>query len=78
MDVQIGYGEDTGKKGERYNTAVYVSGKTGQVLNKYRKVIFVDLGRADTRFTYRGQSSLSTWIQIRLISLRSDTFCLEI
>ncbi|WRT69220.1 uncharacterized protein IL334_006204 [Kwoniella shivajii] len=36
IDVQIGYGEDTGK--ERYNTAVYVSGKTGDVLNKYRKV----------------------------------------
>ena len=36
VDVQIGYGEDTGKG--RYNTAVYVSGKTGEVLNKYRKV----------------------------------------
>ncbi|GFZ52199.1 hypothetical protein JCM24511_09972 [Saitozyma sp. JCM 24511] len=36
VDVQIGYGEDTGEG--RYNTAVYVSGKTGEVLNKYRKV----------------------------------------
>jgi predicted amidohydrolase len=38
IDVQIGYGEDTGEKGKRYNTAVYVSGKSGEVLNKYRKV----------------------------------------
>lgn len=38
IDVQIGYGEDTGKAGERYNTAVYVSGQSGEVLNKYRKV----------------------------------------
>ena len=37
VDVQIGYGEDTGSEG-RYNTAVYVSGKDGTVLNKYRKV----------------------------------------
>ena len=37
VDVQIGYGEDTGSEG-RYNTAVYVSGKDGSVLNKYRKV----------------------------------------
>ena len=36
LDVQIGYGEDTGK--ERFNTAAYVSGKTGEVLGKYRKV----------------------------------------
>ncbi len=36
VDVQIGYGEDTGRG--RYNTAVYVSGKTGEVLSKYRKV----------------------------------------
>ncbi|WWC70504.1 uncharacterized protein I206_104455 [Kwoniella pini CBS 10737] len=36
VDVQIGYGEDTGNG--RYNTAVYVSGKTGDVLHKYRKV----------------------------------------
>ncbi|WWC61554.1 uncharacterized protein I303_104138 [Kwoniella dejecticola CBS 10117] len=36
VDVQIGYGEDTGNG--RYNTAVYVGGKTGEVLNKYRKV----------------------------------------
>ncbi|WVQ92942.1 hypothetical protein IAU59_000003 [Kwoniella sp. CBS 9459] len=36
VDVQIGYGEDTGVG--RYNTAIYVSGVTGEVLNKYRKV----------------------------------------
>ncbi|WVR05524.1 hypothetical protein IAU60_002542 [Kwoniella sp. DSM 27419] len=36
VDVQIGYGEDTGHG--RYNTAVYVSGASGAVLNKYRKV----------------------------------------
>lgn len=36
LDVQIGYGEDTGS--ERFNTAVYVGGKTGEVLGKYRKV----------------------------------------
>lgn len=36
LDVQIGYGEDTGT--QRYNTAVYVGGKTGEVLGKYRKV----------------------------------------
>lgn len=38
IDVAIGYGEDTGEEGVRYNTAAYVSGKTGNVLNKYRKV----------------------------------------
>ena len=36
IDVQIGYAELTGA--ERYNTSVYVSGKTGEVVNKYRKV----------------------------------------
>lgn len=36
VDVQIGYAENTGT--ERYNTSVYVCGKTGEVLNKYRKV----------------------------------------
>jgi predicted amidohydrolase len=35
IDVQIGYGEDTGT--ERFNTSVYV-GRTGEVLGKYRKV----------------------------------------
>lgn len=36
IDVAIGYGEDAGDR--RYNTAVYVSGKDGNVLNKYRKI----------------------------------------
>ncbi|KAK4689304.1 N-carbamoyl-D-amino-acid hydrolase, partial [Tremellales sp. Uapishka_1] len=36
VDVQIGYGEDC--TAGRFNTAVYVSGKSGKVLGKYRKV----------------------------------------
>jgi predicted amidohydrolase len=57
VDIAIGYGEDAGNG--RYNTAVYVSGKTGEVLNKYRKVkIFNDCQDTDSRYIYQGRLNL--------------------
>jgi predicted amidohydrolase len=37
IDIWVGYGERT-PEGRYYNTAVYFSGKSGEVLSKYRKV----------------------------------------
>lgn len=37
VDIWVGYGERT-PNGRHYNTAVYFSGKSGQVLSKYCKV----------------------------------------
>jgi hypothetical protein len=79
IDVQIGYGEDTGSG--RYNTAVYVSGKTGEVLNKYRKVGRRPRsykGKLIFRFTCPEPLSPSTLTRTRQISSRSGTSFLVI
>lgn len=75
LDVQIGYGEDTGT--ERFNTAVYVGGK-GDVLGKYRKVSrsqYPSCSMLKLRSIYLARSSRLTMTRPPPTSSRSVTSC---